>query len=316
MSRLMETAEYWTLGLGIAVLPLGYRAKRPDGAALKQTGYIAHGAPAWQRLQAELPNEETLRVWFGGPQRNIGIVTGWQNLVVLDFDDRESYTTWLHWCRGAGDAAATVAECTHRVFSARGVHVYVGVEEPVRAFSVGNIDIKAAGGYVLAPPSIHPSGAAYMAESPWAPVVHVERLVDVFPFTQDARRCTPASAAPSGDKAGDTEQTAADPWCWREKTQRSSILEIKRRVSLLDLLPDARSTSGDARWWMARCPLHDDQHESLWIDNKNGLCGCLAGCTSKPLDVINLYQRLHGCDTAVAVRELVGPVPGLEGGAI
>jgi hypothetical protein len=63
--------------------------------------------------------------------------------------------------------------------------------------------------------------------------------------------------------------------------------------------------SGDARWWMARCPLHDDQHESLWIDNKNGLCGCLAGCTSKPLDVINLYQRLHGCDTAVAARELL-----------
>jgi DNA primase len=90
-----------------------------------------------------------------------------------------------------------------------------------------------------------------------------------------------------------------------KKTQRASIPEIKRRVSLLDLLPDARSTSGDARWWMARCPLHDDQHESLWIDNKNGLCGCLAGCTSKPLDVINLYQRLHGCDTAVAARELL-----------
>jgi hypothetical protein len=179
----METAEYWTLGLGIAVLPLGYRAKRPDGAALKQAGYIAHGAPAWQRLQVELPNEETLRVWFGGPQRNIGIVTGWQNLVVLDFDDRESYTTWLHWCRGAGDAAATVAECTHRVFSARGVHVYVGVEEPVRAFSVGNIDVKAAGGYVLAPPSIHPSGAHYLAWSDWSPVVTVARLSDAFPFS-------------------------------------------------------------------------------------------------------------------------------------
>ena len=296
MSRLMETAEYWTLGLGIAVLPLGYRAKRPDGAALKQTGYTMHGAPAWQRLQAELPNEETLRVWFGGPQRNIGIVTGWQNLVVLDFDDRESYTTWLHWCRGAGDAAATVAECTHRVFSARGVHVYVGVEEPVRAFSVGNIDIKAAGGYVLAPPSIHPTGACYRAWSDWAPVVTVARLSDAFPFSPPEAPAAPRSAPPH------TEQ--ATPWDWEPGVSPSFAL-VRERVSLLDMLPDARRTSGDGRWWLTHCPFHADNAPSLWIDTENGICGCLAGCTPKPLDAVGLYQRLHGCSASAAARELL-----------
>lgn len=305
MNQLLDTAEYWVLGLGIAVLPLGYRAKRPDGQALKQAGYKLNGAPEWQRLKSELPGEDVLRLWFSGPRRNLGIVTGWQGLVVLDFDDRASYAAWLAWARHAGDPAQIVAECTHRVFSARGVHVYVGVEEVVTPFTVGNIDVKAAGGYVLAPPSIHPSGARYVAESDWAPVIHVERLADVFPLIQDMRRATPTPTRCNG--ANDTEKATTDPWCWQEKPdQGASIQEVKRRIKLLDLLPDARRTSGDGRWWIAHCPFHDDQHDSLWIDAKAGICGCLAGCTAKPLDVINLYQRLRGCDTATALYELVG----------
>lgn len=297
MNKLLETAEYWTLGLGIAVLPLGYRAKRPDGVALKQAGYMQHGAPAWQRLQSELPNEEVLRLWFGGARRNIGIVTGWQNLIVLDFDDRESYGAWLYWCRGAGDLAATVAECTHRVFSARGVHVYVGVEEPVREFSVGNIDIKAAGGYVLAPPSIHPTGACYRAWSDWAPVVTVTRLADVFPFAPPE-----SSAPPVTPPRRYTEQ--ASPWDWEPGASCSFAL-VRERVNLLDLLPGAHRTSGDGRWWLTHCPFHHDNAPSLWIDTQNGICGCLAGCTPKPLDAVGLYQRLHGCDASTAARELL-----------
>ena len=308
LNQLLDTAEYWTLGLGIAVIPLGYRAKRPDGQALKQAGYKANGAPEWQRLKAELPGEDVLRLWFAGPQRNIGIITGWQGLVVIDFDDRAGYDAWLRWAQHAGELAQTVAEVTHRVFSARGVHVYVGVDEEVQPFTVGAIDIKAAGGYVLAPPSIHPSGARYSAWSNWAPVVHVECLADVFPFEQPHDKQPPPAA--TGPTAG------ADPWAWTEHAPAGvSVHEVKRQVDILALLPGAHKTSSDGRWWMVRCPLHDDQHESMWIDAVGQRCGCMAGCTAKSMDVIDLYKRLRAVDTSAALRELAGLVPGLEGGA-
>lgn len=297
LNRLLDTAEYWTLGLGIAVIPLGYRAKRPDGQALKQAGYKANGAPEWQRLKTELPGEDVLRLWFTGPQRNIGIVTGWQGLVVIDFDDRAGYEAWLRWTQHAGELAQTVAEVTHRVFSARGVHVYVGVDEEVQPFTVGAIDIKAAGGYVLAPPSVHPSGARYSAWSDWAPVVHVERLADVFPFERPQQ----ASSAAAGQAA------VANPWAWADHTPTGiSVHEVKRQASITALLPGAHKTSSDGRWWMARCPFHDDQHESMWIDVVGQRCGCMAGCTTKSMDVIDLYKRLHALDTSAALRELVG----------
>lgn len=309
-NRLLDAAEYWTLGLGIAVIPLGYRAKRPDGQALKQAGYKVNGAPEWQRLKTELPGEDVLRLWFTGPQRNIGVVTGWQGLVVIDFDERDAYDAWTSWTHTAGEVAEAVAETTYRVFTRRGVHVYVSVEEPVPAYHVGAIDIKAAGGYVLAPPSIHPSGARYTEPTEYLPVVHVDRLADVFPFEPPTHEHRAVVIDP-------TPARCDDPWTQAVRaTERAPhrIDEIRSRVSILEFFPEARKTSGDGRWWIAHCPFHQDENPSLWIDTKFKICGCLAGCTSKPLDVINLYQRLHGCDAAVAVRELVGPVPGLEGG--
>lgn len=295
-NQLLETAEFWTLGLGIATLPLGYRAKRPDGRALKQAGYVQDGAPEWQRLKSELPGEDVLRLWFSGPRRNIGIITGWQDLIVIDFDDRASYATWLAWAQESGETARTVADITHRVFSARGVHVYVAVEEPVAAFSVGNIDIKAAGGYVLAPPSVHPTGTAYTSDD-WCTVLRVERLADVFPFA-------PPVHAPAPPHTEQAACAVCDPWGWQPSRGDVSISEIKNRVNLLDFFPDAQPTSGDRRWWIAHCPFHDDRRASLWLDTRNGLCGCLAGCTPRPLDVINVYQRLHGCDVNTAMQEL------------
>lgn len=292
---LLEAAEYWTLGLGIAVLPVGYRAKRPDGQALKQAGYALNGTPEWQRLKTELPTEGALRLWFGGPLRNIGIVTGWQGLVVIDFDNRASYDAWMIWAHTAPEPAPTIADCAYRVQSARGYHVYVGVDEPVRPHSVGNIDIKAAGGYVLAPPSIHPTGARYAGDD-WRSILRVPRLADVFPL-----QATYSVCAPNGKH---TEPRACDPWDWQPSGVGVSISEIKARVSLLDLVLDAKPTSGDGRWYIAHCPFHDDHAPSLWIDTVHGICNCHAGCARVPMDVINFYARLHGCNTQAAMHAL------------
>lgn len=291
MNKQLETAEYWR-SLGIGVLPIQYRSKRPDATALRQAGFEHNGAAHWQPLQCELPSEWTLRLWFSGPQRNIAVITGWQGLVVIDFDQRDAYEAWLQWASSANEIAATVATVTYRVYTRRGVHVYVSIEEIVPAYHVGAIDIKAAGGYVLAPPSIHPSGARYSEPAEYRPVCRAPKLSNVFPLTPPPPHHT------------ELTRPVDDPWSWHEHAASVSIGMIRDRVKLLDLFPDAHCTSGDQRWWMARCPWHQDDNPSLWIDATRGICGCLAGCTDKPLDVINVYQRLHNMSQRDAIHAL------------
>jgi hypothetical protein len=42
----------------------------------------------------------------------------------------------------------------------------------------------------------------------------------------------------------------------------------------------------------------------MWVDTGRQICGCYAGCTPKPLDVIDLYARMQGITTKEAIHEL------------
>ena len=50
---------------------------------------------------------------------------------------------------------------------------------------------------------------------------------------------------------------------------------------------------------------------SFWIDTTRQLCGCHAGCTPKPLDVIDLFARICSLGNDEAIRVLSR---GLDGG--
>ncbi len=79
---LLTTAQKWN-DAGIATIPIGYRAKRPDFTALKRVGSIDHnGRAIWETYQKQLPTKAELKEWFNTRLRNIAIVTGWQNLVI------------------------------------------------------------------------------------------------------------------------------------------------------------------------------------------------------------------------------------------
>jgi len=104
------------------------------------------------------------RWWDAYPRANVAIATGpAAGLLVLDVDERA----------GGGDALAEL-ERTHgplpdmvRVQTGNGMHVYfTHPSEPV-ANRVGirpGLDVRGAGGYVIAPPSIHISGKHYLFE--------------------------------------------------------------------------------------------------------------------------------------------------------
>lgn len=287
---ILQQAQHW-LSLGIATIPIRHRDKRP-------------ALPAWRKYQTTLPTDGELRAWFNGRLRNLGVVAGWAGLTVLDFDSPALYHLWYTWATLQGGVAATVAECTYRVLTARGVHVYVGVDDRPRCtrHDVLQVDVKGRGGYVLAPPSMHPSGAQYTCLDAAAPIVRVGTLAEVLPLP------TPTSPPRilSEKTTEITESYRCDPWEAAAAPVFGNgsgdlVGEIKSAISILELLP---AVGGRGRWRMARCPFHDDGNPSMWIDTERGLCGCYAGCTPKPLDVINLHARLHNLENGEAVRGL------------
>lgn len=288
----LETAISW-VERGIAVLPITHRSKLPAADALRLTGDVdEYGRASWGRYQTELPDRETLRCWFSGPRRNLAIVTGWQGLVIIDFDSMEVYDAW--------SSLATLS--SYKVLTGRGVHLYVHVDQPVHTAHIGLIDIKAAGGYVLAPPSIHPSGRVYREVDPSVPIVQMRDLSEVLPFEIEPEAQTVVSdpvPCPSASLSDDVWNTADNP---RSADGNGLVEAIRTRIMIDDLLPEAGRARG--RWAHVKCPFHDDTTPSFWIDRQQQICGCMAGCTPRPLDVIGLYARLHRMANADAIRDL------------
>ena len=103
--------------------------------------------------------------WETWPQANIGIATG-DGLLVLDVDPRHGGDDALHELeREHGELPATIRVKT----GGGGEHIYFANPNGIGC-SAGRLgeglDTKGAGGYVLAPPSVHPSGRPYAWDVP------------------------------------------------------------------------------------------------------------------------------------------------------
>ncbi len=278
MNQLQTTADHW-LTNGIAVIPISYRGKRPS-------------LPSWREFQDRLPTPAELRRWFQSRFNNIAIVTGWRGLVVLDFDQFPIYQLWHDWSR----TAAPKAPLSHTVQTARGIHVYFFVNEPVQTFRAGTIDVKASGGYVLAPPSIHPTGANYRQMST-GPIQRVDRLADILPAGLLTLARTDHPPRPER-----VQSLPDSPWqaalCPASLAQ-TSIAHITASHNLLELFPGA--VRRGRRWW-AHCPLHADLNPSVTIDPDGRHARCWAGCLWG--DYLDWYAALHRLTLSQAIAEL------------
>jgi hypothetical protein len=100
------------------------------------------------------------RWWTCHPHANIGVVTG-DGVMVLDVDGPEGAAAIAAFEREHGPLPAT-----YTVLTGRGRHLYfhTPAEGLVRSGTITHaLDVKAAGGYVVAPDSVHLSGKQYTA---------------------------------------------------------------------------------------------------------------------------------------------------------
>ncbi len=159
--NLVEFSEFYE-DSGFNCFPLKYQSKEPAVAS-------------WKEYQTEK--------YTGGFKegQNIAIVCGKiSNLIVIDLDDKalanEVFTKW-----------EDLLHNTLVIETVRGFHIYTrpkdGVFPPNAKFLDAKgrgIDIKSEGGYVVAPPSIHPDGGKYRVIS----LSHVVTEIDIPGFVK------------------------------------------------------------------------------------------------------------------------------------
>ncbi|MCX7408013.1 MAG: bifunctional DNA primase/polymerase [Planctomycetales bacterium] len=127
--------------LGLSVIPIGTE-KRP--------------AVRWKPFQREAADERQLwDWWYGRDDLGIGIVLGTvsQDVCGRDFDSPESFGGWITRNR-------TLANELPITRARRGGHVYYR-DAASRTTTLTDGEIRASGGYLIVPPSLHPSGVRY-----------------------------------------------------------------------------------------------------------------------------------------------------------
>ncbi len=186
--------------------------------------------------------------WQRWPRANIGLHCGGSGILMLDADAyKETY-------RGTGLTQAEQQTVTAISGSGQGEHYYYAMPADVR---LGNttgklppgVDIRGWGGYVVLPPSLHPSGGRYTWELDYGP--HEIPLAPLPASLWEILR----SHSLSGGKV--------------EKVHQAKIAQavalVERALEILDIQADgpvAYMTEG-RRWALGSCPFmpDDDPHD-------------------------------------------------------
>lgn len=130
---------------GFRVFPLRVRDKKP------LEGF------AWRDLASN--DDKTISGWWDqSPKANIGLATGGRFFVV-DVDNPEGWLALLEENGGELPPCPTVR-------TGKGMHLYFAMPEGLEignraGLADGAFDVRGNGGYVVAPPSIHPDGLRY-----------------------------------------------------------------------------------------------------------------------------------------------------------
>ena len=152
MNELKEAALKYA-DIGLAVFPLIEKDKKP----LTANGF-----------KDATTDKSTIEGWWTKhPNANIGLATGQISggIVAIDMDvdkdkDKDGYHTFVKWCE---DNYLILPDSWLSITGRGGYHLIYKSAFPVPS-KIGwleDVDIRADGAYIVAPPSIHPNGTKY-----------------------------------------------------------------------------------------------------------------------------------------------------------
>lgn len=132
---------------GLSVFPLMPNEKRPVGP--------------WARYQRNRASDDELEAMFSDDALNIGIAQGpVSGCFVVDIDGPEGEESWSKLCQRHEFETPTATAKT-----GKGRHLYFRIPKGATVRNAQGIlpgvDIRGEGGYVVAPPSVHPDGSTY-----------------------------------------------------------------------------------------------------------------------------------------------------------
>ncbi len=138
MSEFLEAARAY-LAAGLRPIPC-----QPAGKA---------ALVPWKEYQDRPPRPEELEQWWGGcPDANVALVLG-RGMFAVDIDSAEGRANLER-------AGVELPPDAPSVVTGKGAHVYLAGDARDRVGLVPGVDIRGVG-YVIAPPSVHPSGQRY-----------------------------------------------------------------------------------------------------------------------------------------------------------
>lgn len=242
-----------------------------------------------------LPTWEQWRKWANRwPLCNIGLITGYWQLCALDFDTEESY---LVWSNGPGRG---VKGQTWTTRTSRGYHVWFDVEgDPGESRSYTyqghEVLLRAKGGYCIVPPSIHHSGARYRTVhkvEPWQTdsIEHYLRGWEL--------KTKPAKLS---DLSRLSFAASADPGRALSTSQNHTGYRLEELIPI----PEGSKPNGRGAY-KVRCPFHDDQTPSAWLNVDQQRFGCNACWPNLYWDTANVIAMLKGVTNEEAYRYLIG----------
>jgi len=159
-------AAHALLDVHISVIPIRSRDKKP--------------AISWDAYQNVRANHAGVDSWYkNGLLGNVGIVMGdiSRNLVCIDLDGQDAVKTFYKAFPDLFHSTMTILSGSHE-----GRHLYFFSEKlPATTRckdAIGGFELRANGCYMVAPPSIHPSGKHYETRGV-RPIAVVDNLDDV-----------------------------------------------------------------------------------------------------------------------------------------
>lgn len=261
----LRNALKW-VDAGACVIPLLPKSKIPNSSLLPKG---KDGKASWTPLRQHPATREMVEQWFAqDPQINYGIVCGQASgIVAVDIDHKDKLPPGL------------ILVPSYMVFSGREgrAQVYYHHSGPLKSRSFPWGDLKADGGYIVGPGSIHPSGTIYEALDEDAEIVEMppgllEALVEGPNCSQYGSKpsvlTTPAPIPSSlhrdwrKEDATSTEYSVLVASRSYPKTDREKAVDVRSYFCSPEIAIRAMHLMGydeaDELGKHFRCPWHDD----------------------------------------------------------